>query len=284
MIATTISGGIGNQLFMYAAARALALRKGTDLVVNNLTGFIEDKEYKRNYELGCFALSYKHNKRLTFQFPFARYFRKISKLVKCNIFAPNYKYLTDSTSNTGVDKHYFDIAGENIYIEGYWQSEEYFKDFEKEIRRDLTFSFTPTDELLLLEKKILDDTEHTPVCVGVRRYQEVNHAMDFEICGKDFYMKAFEYMRNHVENPLFYVFTQDKEWAKRELSKVENNVVIMSEQATHEDLYLMSKFKYHIISNSSFYWWGAWLANGDIVVTNTEFKNKKQNKHGWIEI
>lgn len=284
MIVTTISGGIGNQLFMYAAARAMALRKGTELVVNDVTGFIEDKEYRRNYELGCFNLTYKHDKLLSFQYPLAKYVRKLSKLAKRNLFFPDYKYLTDSTHNSGVDDQYFSINGKNIYIDGYWQSEDYFKDFEKEIRQDLTFSFSPSESLLTAEHKIFSDAKHTPVCVGVRRYQEVNHAMDFEICGKDFYMKAFEYMRNHVENPLFYVFTQDKEWAKRELSKVENNVVIMSEQATHEDLYLMSKFKYHIISNSSFYWWGAWLANGDIVVTNTEFKNKKQNKHGWIEI
>lgn len=284
MIATTISGGIGNQLFMYAAARAMALRKGTNLLINDRTGFIEDKEYKRNYELGCFSLSYNHDKKLTFQYPLARYFRKLSKLVKRNVFSPNYKYLTDSTSNTGVDKHYFEIEGDNIYIEGYWQSEEYFKDYEKVIRSDLAFSFTPTEELLLVERHILNDREYTPICVGVRRYQEVNHVMDFEICGKDFYLKAFEYMRNHVVNPLFYVFTQDKVWAKKVLLPVDDSIVVMPEHKTHEDLYLMSKFKYHIISNSSFYWWGAWLADGNIVVSSKTFKNRKQNCKGWIVI
>ena len=284
MIATTISGGIGNQLFMYAAARAMALRKGTGLVINDTTGFAEDKEFRRNFELGCFNLTYKHDKILSFQYPLAKYFRKISKLIKHNVFCPNYKYLTDSTANTGVDKHYFEIEGENIYIEGYWQSEEYFKDYEQVIRSDLAFSFTPTEELLLMERKIINDLVNTPICVGVRRYQEVNHAMDFEICGKEFYLKAFEYINNHVDNPVFYIFSQDKEWVKKELLLVENNVVIMPELATHEDLYLMSKFKYHIISNSSFYWWGAWLACGNIVVSSNTFKNKKQNCKNWVII
>ena len=56
----------------------------------------------------------------------------------------------------------------------------------------------------------------------------------------------------------------------------------MPELTAQEDLYLMSQFQYHIISNSSFYWWGAWLANGKIVVSNDKFKNKKQNCQNWI--
>ena len=139
MIVTTIAGGIGNQLFMYAAARAMALRKKTDLVLNDVTGFREDKEYKRNFELSCFNISYEHDRKLSFQYPYAKYFKKVSKLIKHNILSPSYYYLLDSTRNTGIDVRYFNIKGNNVYLDGYWQSEDYFKDFEAEIRKDLAF-------------------------------------------------------------------------------------------------------------------------------------------------
>lgn len=283
MIATTIAGGIGNQMFMYAAAKALALRNHTQLAVNADTGFLLDKEYQRNYELDCFNLSFRQNRLATFHFPCSRYVKALSRTFGRNILAPHYIYYRDSTDNRGVDSAFFDIKSANVFLDGYWQSEAYFKDFEKEIRNDFSFTSATTNRIVSEVHRIFCNTSKVPVCVGVRRYQECKHKMSFSITDEAYYLKAMAYIQASVGNPRFYVFSQDKEWVYQELiAKSKFDIVLVPEHSASEDLYLMSNFRFHIISNSSFYWWGAWLADGDIVVSNDNFINKKSNCDKWI--
>lgn len=287
MIATILSGGIGNQLFMYAAARALALKNKTSLILNIDKGFRNDVTYKRNFELEVFNLEYRQCPILTFDTHFGKIIHKISLLVGRNILSPTYKILRDSTKNRGVDDRLLCSEGCNYFLEGYWQSEKYFKGFEKEIRKDLVFNFEKSEVLSKEEVQIFEDKRSTPVCIGVRRYQECTGSLSFSITDKSFYIRAMNYILLKVNNPVFYVFTQDKEWVLNNLNpnkKYDIRFVAEKENSTIEDLYLMTRFKYHIISNSSFYWWGAWLANGEIVISTNNFINKESNCESWIII
>lgn len=287
MIATIISGGIGNQLFMYAAARALSLRLNTGLVLNTKKGFRDDHAFNRNFELNVFDIYYSENKGLTFDRIGGKLIYKISRLFGFNILHPSYKILHDSTNNRGIDPRLFTHNKKNVFLEGYWQSEEYFQDYESVIRNDLTFLFERSITLKDEECQIFNEKNKNPVCMGVRRYQECTGPLSFAITDEHYYRKAMDYMCSKIDNPVFYVFTQDKEWVLKFLNpegKYNIRFIREKENATIEDLYLMTRFKYHIISNSSYYWWGAWLAHGDIVVSNNNFINKSSNCKSWIVI
>jgi hypothetical protein len=285
MIATIISGGIGNQLFMYAAARSLSIRMNTGLVLNTEKGFRNDYTFKRNFELSAFNLNYTKNRKLTFDTIGSKVVQKISRFLGVNILNPSYKILHDSTENHDIDPRFFNQKRKNIFLEGYWQSEEYFKDYEDIIRSDLQFKFEKSLLLKAEESQIFATEDEIPVCVGVRRYQECNGPLSFAITDESYYTKAMDYMCSYLKNPVFYVFTQDKEWVINELNKkgrYKIRFIKDKNNSTIEDLYLMSRFKYHIISNSSYYWWGAWLANGNIVISNNNFINKASNCKSWI--
>lgn len=287
MIATIVSGGIGNQLFMYAAARALSLRQNTDLVLNIEKGFRDDYTYKRNFELNVFKLKYHQDAILTFDTFLGKIIYKVSRIFGRNILRPSYKLLHDTTDNKGVDERFFKCDDSDYFLDGYWQSEMYFKDYENVIRDDLVFSFDKSGVLQNEEYQIFSQSGKIPVCMGVRRYQECTGPLSFSITDEEYYIKAMDYMCAQLHDPVFYVFTQDKDWVLSKLNidgKYDIRFVVDKENATIEDLYLMSRFKYHIISNSSFYWWGAWLANGDIVISNSNFVNKKSNCSLWTII
>lgn len=287
MISTTICGGLGNQLFMYATARALSLKKKTNLTLNVNTGFLYDKEYKRTYELGNFNIKFRKKRLLTFDYPLGSFIQKISKRLGFNLLCPWYKYYKESTNNKDFDQNLFKINTNNLYLDGYWQSAKYFSEFEIDIRKDLQMNFKKSDLLNKEEKEIFENSAGTPVCLGVRLYQECNHELSFDITQADYYIKAMNHICKHVEKPIFYVFTQAKDWVHLNIeNKCNHTIKYINEKpnATIEDLYLMTKFQYHIISNSSYYWWGAWLAKGKIVISNNNFINKESNCKEWIII
>lgn len=287
MIATTLSGGIGNQLFMYATAKAMALRCKTELVINNTSDFAKDKVYHRNYELGVFNISIKKNRLLTFDYPGGDIIKKISRKTGRNILCPAYIYYYDIYNNHKYNPDLLNVNNSCVYLEGYWHSELYFKDYEKEIREDLSFDFVKSDALLEEEKEIFNDVNMTPVCMGVRRYEEAPDAEHFNLTDKDYYLAAMDYFEKRVKNPVFFLFTQAKEWVNNNLCSSGHDIRFIKdkkENSTIEDLYLMSKFKHHILSNSSYYWWGAWLANGETVVSCRNWFNDKANCESWIVI
>lgn len=283
MVVTTISGGLGNQMFMYAAARALSLRLNTSLVLNLDLGFKRDFQFHRQFEMGCFDLKYIHDRILEFNYPGSLLIRKLSKFLGRNILAPSYLYYIDSTSGLDVDENFFKLTG-NVYLDGYWQSEEYFYNYKDQIRKDFSFVEQPSSATMSELDKI-HRTVGTPVCLGVRRYQECANPILANLTSEDYYIKAMKYIQSQIKEPVFYVFTQDKEWVKERLMKGNSYKFCFIEDkdnSTQNDMFLMTQFKYHIICNSTFYWWGAWLANGEMVISNNNFKCPKTNCKQWI--
>lgn len=287
MIVTTVEGGLGNQLFMYAAARAMSIRLGTGLVLNTDKGFRDDWQFNRYLELQHFPLSYKESRFLTFDYRGGGRIQNISRKLGRNILLPHYYYITDNTANQGIDKRLFQVNRKNVYLEGYWQSETYFEDCKQTIRNDLNLGHLKQSEILKKEvSDLLSTKDKIPVGLCVRRYQECKIIPSFGIIDADFYIQAMGLVASKLNRPpLFYVFSQDIEWVKENVIRNCNyEFNFVQEKQAVEDLYLLSKFNYHIISNSSFYWWGAWLANGRLVVSNTLFCNKHSNLNQWVVI
>lgn len=290
MISTVINGGLGNQLFIYAAARAMALRNGTDLAINIVQGFKDDKLYKRHFELGAFNVKYRTASIETFNIPGCKVVRKLSRIIGRNILLPNILFIKDSTDNRGVDSRILQNNISNAFLEGYWQSYKYFEDFEEQIREDLTFRFPIKENVLSEEKEIFSKSNETPISVGVRRYQECianNSFGDLTVDGAEFYIEAMNIMAQKVNNPVFYIFTQDKTWVEQNiLPQTSHKIIFMKYEGKNaiDDLYLQTCFKYHIVSNSSYYWWGAWLANSKNVICTKNFFNHDCALHNWFQI
>lgn len=290
MVSTVVFGGLGNQLFIYATARALALRLGTELALNTTRGFKDDVLFHRGLELDSFNVSYVHDRLSTFDYAGGKAIRRISRLIGRNLLSPSCVFLRDQTDNTGTDRRLLTFSSKNAFLEGYWQSPDYFEDYADTIRDDLRIVVPVSEQALSLEKEMFASDEESPVCVGVRRYQECTTSQmlgTLSIVGEDFYHNAVNKMKQLVAHPVFYVFTQDREWAASHLAgKLEADVRIVDNNGNRaiDDLYLMTKFKHHIISNSSFYWWGAWLARGETVISTASFHNQTSNCKDWIVI
>lgn len=290
MISTVIYGGLGNQLFIYAVARAMALRNGTDLALNITQGFKDDKLYKRHLELDAFNVKYRTAFLQTFNIPGCKVIRKLSRTIGRNILLPHILFIKDSTGNRGIDTRILQHGISNAFLEGYWQSYKYFEDFEDQIREDLTFRYPIKEIVLSEEKEIFGNSNTTPVCVGVRRYQECtehNSLGDIIVQGAEFYLKAMDIMSEKANNPVFYIFTQDKKWVEQNIIPHTNHkIMLMRYEGKNaiDDLYLQTRFKHHIVSNSSYYWWGAWLANSKNVICTRHFYNKQCSLPHWTQI
>jgi hypothetical protein len=267
MIVVNIKGGLGNQMFQYAAAKRLALNNGHKLFVD-ITFLkyypIHFTNTRRDFELDHFNISAnikEQDNRLILYLLRNKYINKlISLLIK--IFK-NY--------NTVDERNYFvDLKKDGNYIlEGYFQSELYFKHIETTIRQEFSLKGELDHKNKILAQRM--EIENS-ISLHVRRgdYTNPNNSSVYHICPKEYFEEAIKYISRRVERTSFFIFSDDMEWVKANLALnfpvtyVEHNTINQS----YLDLVLMSKCKHNIISNSTFSWWGAWLNknNNKIVI------------------
>lgn len=159
---------------------------------------------------------------------------------------------------------------DNCYLFGYWQDLRYFQKYEEQIRNELTFKSNPN----LVNREWLDQiVRSNAVCIHIRRgdyLTDVNTYSSAGVCNLDYYYNAINIINEHVANPVYYIFSDDSDWVESNL-KLEGTCFYIkhnSESDAVEDLRLMQACKHHILSNSTFSWWSAWLSNsGGIVIT-----------------
>jgi hypothetical protein len=293
MIIVNVKGGIGNQLFQYALGRHLSLKNKTDLRLD-IHGF---KSYKwHNYSLHLFSIDevfFPHSiKNLIYLHFHAWRDRNISNKIKFRI--------TEETLQP-FDPAILNAAGD-IYLDGYWQSEKYFKDIRHILLKDLNI----TRDFNSLNKKISGSINScNSVSVHIRRGNYVANPRVNEIhgtCTPEYYDKSADYILQNVKDPHFFIFSDEIEWAKTNFkisaphTFVDNNKGYDGENYQDEknvdDLRLMSLCKHNIIANSSFSWWGAWLNEnpGKIVIAPGKwFNDPKMNTvdlipENWVRI
>jgi hypothetical protein len=149
---------------------------------------------------------------------------------------------------------------DDIYLEGHWPSEKYFLDIEHIIRQEFTLK-SEMDTYHQDMKKQIESGES--VSIHIRRGDYVMNPLTNQVhgtCSLDYYNNAIGIITNKIPNPHFFIFSDDPEWV-HENFKIPYTTTIMrgNDQKDYEDLILMSSCKNHIIANSSFSWWGAWL-------------------------
>jgi hypothetical protein len=255
-----IIGGIGNQLFSYAAARRLALANQAELVIDDISGFQCDIRYKRQYQLDHFNISSRKataNERLE---PFSRFRRFAKRKINQNRRFYNRTYIKQE----GVDfiEDILSIKKPRIlYLEGYWQSERYFKDVEKIIRDDLII-IPPDDESNIdMSKRIMNSNS---VAIHVRFFDEP-YAEGINNISSLYYARAINKIQKIVPDAHFFIFSDNPESISSYISLQDINVTYVNQNKgdkyAYADLWLMTMCKHFIIANSTFSWWGAWLAN-----------------------
>lgn len=284
MLIIQLTGGLGNQLFQYASARAQALRLGTDLYLDK-THFLPSPTGKKNirqYELHRFNVIEKF-KRPAFHWA-KKYFRFNKMYFQVETFREQHVHL---------HPEFFEIEGDT-YIEGCFQSQKYFLQFEHTLRTELSFKNPPTG----LNAELMQEIEGVnAVSLHVRRGDYVSNPETMKthgICGLDYYQRAIGYIEEKVKNPYFFLFSDDPDWVQQNLQLNHPYKVVQHNKGENsfEDMRLMSACRHHIIANSSFSWWGAWLnpSKEKIVVAPAEWYADKQHDtkdiipENWVKV
>ena len=288
-----IKGGLGNQLFCYAAARRLALVNNAELVIDDVTGFVRDRQYRRQYALDRFHITARRATAAERLEPLERYRRGLAKFVARN--RPFYLCRYVEQEGFDFDRRLLDFKiNGTVYIDGYWQSENYFKDVEQTIREDLRI-IPPEDTLNQDMAKSL--SQCNAVAVHVRWFDPPGNETTQRNMSANYYHRAVAEIEQKVSNPHFFLFSDDSAAAKRLLNIPEERITCMDHNRGDEnacaDLWLMTQCKHFIIANSSFSWWGAWLG-GDrekvIITPDLEINGKTARgvkgliPNAWVRI
>jgi hypothetical protein len=247
-------GGLGNQLFIYAAARALALRTGRTLYLDATRGYTKD-DYGRSYRLNRFPIQAEPMPEAwriapTLKHPRHKIIRTLNK------FLPRAQrtYFGEQRHTPPTQLTTLQPRRDRITLLGYWQNEAYFADHAATIRRELTPPAPTDDKNRALGEKFAASES---VFLHFRRVQYWN------LLGRDYYQAAIDAARAKLSNPHFVLFGDDLNWPQQHLDFRGASVELIAHNSGDElaDLWLMSRCRHAVVANSSFSWWGAWLGD-----------------------
>ncbi|HVU33137.1 MAG TPA: FkbM family methyltransferase [Opitutaceae bacterium] len=275
VVAVKLQGGMGNQMFQFAAGLALARRTGARLVLDR--SFLLDRTPRpnftyRNYDLDLFELP-----------------------EDCEVV----NALPGSTAralSTYQEPHFhfdprFETAGPNTYLDGYWQSPRYFGNSLGEIQRtfrQFRVSLTGRQQTLLDEIR-----GRNSVCLNVRRTDYVtNPAANacHGVCSEGYFQNAVAHVQDHVPGAHFYIFSDDIDWCRSANLVNGAPCTVVSHDYAGERfggyLQLMMACRHFIIPNSSFAWWAAFLGAGpeSVVVAPTPWFNDRNANYGDLTL
>lgn len=259
MVIINLKGGLGNQLYQYAAARALANQNDTSIWLDT-SSFNRASEdvTPRKFELEHYALIRREDIRFCptepglskLYMPYTLALKMLKKVV------PQY---TETSLN--FDQEIFNRQS-SVVLDGYFQSFKYFQNLIDELRVDFQLLEPIKDN----NKHVLRDIcSSESVCLHVRRgdYITLKSANEFHgICDLAYYFQAIKLLIAQISNPKFFIFSDDILWCKQNFNDINANFVdVNSIDEAHLDINLMKNCKHFIIANSTFSWWPAWLSS-----------------------
>ena len=245
-----LTGGLGNQMFQFAIGFAIA--KKNDVRLSLDLNYINQRQLFNGFELEKVFNIYSKvsflNKALSFQsINFKEILNKID-VTFYNFKEPHFHY---TSKILDIPKHSF--------LDGYWQSELYFKDYSKEIKKIFSFSDILDEQNQLISNDI---DQSNSISIHIRRgdfllKRNDNHYMNL----KEYYLKAINESSKFFKNPKYFIFTDDPSWVTDNFVLDHSYFIVAVNQGAKSfyDMHLMSLCKSNIIANSSFSWWGAWL-------------------------
>jgi len=279
MIIVRIIGGLGNQMFQYAAGRALATKYNVPLKV--------DLRWMRGYRhrdflLDKFPISIETplwNERLKFTwFPFRRrpffpYTKLIRKFHHLLYMEPGFPY------NPG-----FWNLGPYRFLFGYFQSEKYFKEYESLLRNDFNYQYDPS----LYDKEVLEAIQKpSSIAIQFRRGDYITDAAtnrSIGVCSMEYYERAFDFLQSRMKDSRLLVFSDDIEWCRKHV-KFDGSIFVQRKGGSPlDDMFLSIQCKNIILANSTFSWWCAWLNPNPkkiVIAPQKWFKSEELNKNAY---
>lgn len=279
MVIIRLSGGLGNQMFEYALYLSMKAR-GKTVKIDDISDY--QASDRRPRQLCVFDASYEKASR-----------EEVIELTdsSMDLFSRIRRKITGrkDLSYREKDMEYDSLVFEKdpVYLTGNFQSEAYFADIKDKVRNSFLFKNISVPEVYQKYQTAIDKT--LSVSVHIRRgdYLDPSHQGIYEgICTCEYYEKAISFIQNRYPEACFYLFTNDVEWTKKNLSGTGRTIVEGgSEETGYLDMYLMSRCRHNIIANSSFSWWGAWLNTNPekIVVAPSKWLNGRECRSIYTE-
>lgn len=283
MIYLRLMGRIGNQLFMYAAARMVQILSGDnqEIIIDDHNNVSHDTKSPYENSLIYYPLKnvkYVHDGMM----PFSRYFRKQSvtcaalERLERNMssrqrfeFECRFQIILNRLGVVQIVDGYCNLPkkySRNTYMYGYFQSEKYFMPIKDEI----IDTFSLKDEVNRSNYPGLDLIRNrNTVCISAKVQHNVGNK-EFDICNDGYYRRAIEYIQERVDNPLFFICSDNVEYVKEHFIDTKKYDVVLQDSSypVHISLAVMAQSKHFIIGNTSFGWWAQYLSrnSGKMVV------------------
>ena len=288
MIITKLMGGLGNQMFQYALGRRLAHDRGVALKLDlswfrdaQAIGVDTVREYAlTGWHVQASPATEEDLSRVTGQ-----------RGILTRLGLARLRLVRER--GFGFDKTVL-RAPDRALLTGYWQSEKYFKSIREVLLGDFTLVTPPCRHVAALFGQVRNPSA---VAVHVRRGDYVRNSKTNEfhgLCPIEYYVDAAKRIADQVANPLFFVFSDDPGWVRDNLKLDWPMIQVAHEPhcTPHQDIWLMSQCSHHIIANSSFSWWGAWLCRNEdkiVIAPRRWFGDPKINTvdlipQGWTRI
>lgn len=262
-----IAEGLGNQMFMYAHAYALAKKINYNLLIDNSSGYFKKKNQVRGYQLDNFKLS---SEICDEKFMYNNYtkdtLRKIYK--KIDFFLNKKSFLIEKRDKKKVTQ-FIDSTQERfadtVYIEGYYQSDKYFFEFSQDIK----------NEFKIKNKKIIENSKYinllkqknsVSICIRQNRFSE-GKTKDSSKSDKftketiDYVNRAIKFVKNKIQNPSFFIWSNSFENLSQYFDQQEFTFIENETEKMLKDFELFSHSKHFIVGPTSFHWWGAYINN-----------------------
>ncbi len=274
-----LCGGLGNQLFIYAATRRLALVNHAELVLDDVSGFECDHIYQRHYQLDHFNIHCRKATASERLEPISKLRRALKRKWNQRLPFEQRAYLMQESIDYDPRLLRFKPQG-TVYLEGYWQGEDYFKDVADTIRQDLQIK-PPNDVANLAMAERLRNCKAVALHV---RFFDAPHAAGINNVCSDYYKQAVQAMERIVPTAHYFIFSDQPDAARAIIPLPDARVTLVAhnqgDTQAYADLWLMTLCRHFIIANSTFSWWGAWLAaSTEKIVIAPGFEQRTGN--GW---
>lgn len=275
MIVIKYRGGLGNQMFQYAFQLAVQKRYSETEILGDISHYRMQEEHN-GFELEkVFHLSIlqPNDKKLRSLSPYyvpSNCYDRLPEKIKYSI-AHNFQYkyydIKRKRKTEGYYKQQYHNSYEeqvfvlplshDWYLDGLWQDIRYFKDCEDEVRK--AFHLNNVSQFNTCDLEYISQIEkENSVGIHVRRGDFVNSK--FDICSMEYYKDAVKKAMGQIENPKFFIFTDDIKYVKEEFSWLIDKTIIQHDiNNSICDMEMLSKCHHKIISNSTFAFWSAWL-------------------------
>jgi|TARA_B110001450_G_scaffold255524_1_gene283320 hypothetical protein len=287
-----ISEGLGNQLFMYANAFSLSKKINYNLFIDDESGY--DSKSIRSFDLNNFNITANIAAN---DLKFNNHKKKIIKklLIFFDKFTKNKNFiieLRDQYKKTAYYDYINDISlNDNIFIEGYFESEKYFLDQKKSLQKE----FSLKNENIYQDNRYINDIINknvVSICVRQNRFSErlgnhsnplsLNKSKSFVKDTIDYIKKAENLIETKISNPIYYLWSNDFTNLREYFPENKYKFIINNKNKILSDFYLLKNCKYFIVGPSTFHWWGAWLSDyNDKICIRPKHLNPSTNSNFW---